>query len=67
MRPGDLPETPSGAAATKVRQRWEALRQAGHLDDPKLERAAAAVTWHTGTMAAATVLLVLAIVVTLAA
>jgi hypothetical protein len=67
MRPGDLPETPSGAAATKVRQRWEELRQAGHLDDPKLEREAAAVTWHTGTMAAATTLLVLAIVVTVAA
>lgn len=65
VRPGDLPDTPSGAAATKVRERWEQLRAEGHLDDPRLERSAAVVRWHTATIAAAAGLLVLAVVTTI--
>ena len=65
LRPGDLPDTPSGAAATKVRERWRQLRDAGHLDDPRLERERATVTWHGATIAAAVALAVLAVVVTI--
>lgn len=65
VRPGDLPDTPSGAAATKVRERWEQLQAQGHLDDPRLERAAAIVRWHTGTLVAAAVLLVVAVTATI--
>ena len=46
VRPGDLPSAPSGQAAALVRRRWEQLRDAGHLDDPRLERDRAAVRWH---------------------
>jgi hypothetical protein len=51
VRPGDLPGTPSGDAAALVRRRWEALRDAGYLDDPKLERDAPVVRWHWGVIA----------------
>lgn len=37
VRPADLPGTASGSAATAVRHRWEELRAAGWLDDPRLE------------------------------
>ena len=37
IRPGDLPETASGSAALIIRRRWEELRDAGWLDDPRLE------------------------------
>jgi hypothetical protein len=57
LRPGDLPETPSGAAATKVREQWRQLREAGHLDDPRLERDTATIRWHVGTIVAAGALL----------
>lgn len=67
VRPGDLPSTPSGAAATKVRERWERLRAQGHLDDPRLERPRASVRWHTGTIAGAMGLLALAVVTTVTA
>lgn len=59
VRPGDLPQSPSGAAALVVRRRWEELRDAGHLDNPRLEHDSAPVVWHTGTLAAAAVLVVL--------
>ncbi len=65
VRPGDLPDTPSGAAATKIRARWEQLRAEGHLDDPRLERTAATVHWHTGTLVAAAGLLLLAVIATI--
>lgn len=39
-------------AAQAVRQRWEALRAAGHLDRPRLEQPRLASTWHGGTLAA---------------
>ena len=50
MAPGELADTPSGSAAALVRQRWEELRAAGHLDDPRLERERAPVRWHVGTL-----------------
>lgn len=46
LRPGDLEGTPSGDVAAYIRRRWEALRDAGHLDDPRLERARPVVRWH---------------------
>ena len=52
IRLGDLPTSPSGNAALLVRRRWQQLRDAGYLDRPRLERAAAKVTWHWGTIAA---------------
>jgi len=46
IRPGDLPTSSSGEAAMLVRRRWEELRDAGYLDDPRLETAKPRVTWH---------------------
>jgi hypothetical protein len=51
IRPGDLPSSPSGSAALLIRRRWEQLRDAGHLDDPRLEHEAPPVTWHRTTIA----------------
>lgn len=46
IRPGDLPTSPSGGAAFIIRQRWEKLRDAGYLDDPRLEFDRPPVEWH---------------------
>lgn len=46
IRPGDVPTSPSGAAAAEVRRRWEALRDAGYLADPRLESDHPPVRWH---------------------
>ena len=61
---GDLAGTSSGDAATIVRRRWERLRDAGYLDDPKLEFDAPPIRWHWG-IAAAVAALVAASVLTL--
>ncbi|WP_370524119.1 PH domain-containing protein [Cellulomonas sp. APG4] len=45
-RPGDLITSASGQAAAHVRRRWEALRDAGYLDDPRLEHDRPQVRWH---------------------
>jgi hypothetical protein len=66
IRPGDLPSSPSGEAALLIRRHWESLRDAGHLDDPKLERDAAPVTWHVATMVVGGALLVLSVVAVVA-
>jgi len=63
VRPGDLADTPSGSAAVVVRERWERLRRAGHLDDPRLERERAEVHWHVGTAATAVALIVVGVIV----
>lgn len=60
IRPGDLPESPSGQAALTVRRHWESLRDAGYLDDPRLEFTRPPVQWHHGTIAGALVLAALA-------
>jgi hypothetical protein len=62
VRPGDLPSTSSGSAALLIRRKWEELRDAGYLDDPRLERDRAPVRWHVPLLAAGVVLAVLAVV-----
>lgn len=62
VRPGDLARTGSGEAAAIVRHRWEQVRDAGLLDDPRLEHERPRVRWHTGTIAATAVLLVASVV-----
>lgn len=46
IRPGDLASSPSGQAAMTIRRQWEQLRDAGHLENPKLERDKPVVHWH---------------------
>jgi len=46
IRAGDLPGSSSGQAALIVRRRWEELRDAGLLDNARLERAQPVVRWH---------------------
>lgn len=58
-RPGDLPSTASGSAALSIRRRWDALRKAGHLDEPRLEWERPPVTWHVGMLLGGGVLVVL--------
>ena len=65
IRAGDLVDTPSGAAAALVIERWQALQAAGHLDDPRLEHERATVRWHVGTGIAALALVGLGIVTSL--
>lgn len=63
IRPGDSPNSPSGQAARNIRSHWESLRDAGHLDDPRLEFETAPVTWHRNTIALTTGLLLLGLLV----
>lgn len=65
IRPGDLPTSPSGEAALVIRETWEALREAGHLDDPKLEFERAPIEWHT-RLGLVALLVLLACIVSLA-
>jgi hypothetical protein len=62
VRPGDLVDSPSGSAAALIRQRWEAVRAAGHLENARLEHDRAPVTWHVGTGVAVLALLAVGIV-----
>ena len=62
IRPGDLPSSPSGGAALLIRHRWEALRDAGYLENPRLERDHPPITWHVSTIVGGTVLTTLAVV-----
>ena len=61
IRPGDVPTSPSGAAAAAVRRRWEELRDAGHLDDPRLEFERVPVRWHWPVIVAAPVLVLIGV------
>lgn len=61
IRPGDTPASPSGQAAWVVRERWEELRDAGHLDNPRLEFERVPVNWHVGTIVAVAALCALGI------
>jgi Bacterial PH domain len=61
IRLGDLPTSPSGNAALMIRRRWQELRGAGHLENPRLERERPVVTWHTGTMAVGVAMALLAL------
>jgi len=51
LRAGDSLNTPSGQAALAIRQHWQALRDAGHLDNPRLEFDRPPVRWHVITIA----------------
>lgn len=51
VRPGESPSSDSGAAALIVRQRWDKLRDAGHLDNPMMERTKPTVTMHRSLIA----------------
>jgi len=61
---GDPESSPGAAvdAAGLVRERWEQLRAAGHLDNPVLERESAPVHWHLETFAIGAILVVLGII-----
>ena len=61
VRPGDLIDSPSGSAAALIDRRWDKMRAAGHLDEPRLERDRAQVTWHVATALCAGVLLAVGI------
>ncbi|MET3806758.1 hypothetical protein ABIB25_003778 [Nakamurella sp. UYEF19] len=56
IRPGDHPDSASGAAAAVVRRQWEELRDLGFLDDPRLEFSQPPIRLHRGTMVAGAVL-----------
>ncbi len=53
--------------ARLVRERLAALRAAGHLDDPRLERARPEVAWHREVVAALVLLAVATVLLPLAA
>jgi len=53
VRPGDLMSSDSGQAAALVRSRWEQVRDAGLLDDPRLERSRPVVRVHVAFIATA--------------
>lgn len=65
IRPGDAPGSPSGDVALVIRRHYDALRDAGHLDDPRLEREKPRSAWHVIPVAVGAVLLVLGLVATL--
>lgn len=65
VRPADLADTPSGAAAALIFERWHELQAAGHLDDPRLERDRATVRWHLGTAAFALALIAVGVATSL--
>jgi hypothetical protein len=50
VRPGDSVTTASGQVAFVLRQRWEALRDAGHLDSGVVEPDSLRVTIHRVTI-----------------
>jgi hypothetical protein len=52
VRPGDLITSDSGQAAFVIRSRWEALRDAGHLDSSASEYSKLRTTWHVRTLVA---------------
>ena len=58
LRPSDLPQTESGAAALVVRQRWLRIREAGFLADPRVEQDRMPVHWHVETIVGFAVLTV---------
>ena len=59
---GDLPKSDSGVAAYHVRSRWEALRDAGHLDRGVVEGTGVVTTWHTRQLIVLAGLAILAVV-----
>jgi hypothetical protein len=63
MPDGDRQSSGGAAdAARLVRERWEQLKAAGHLDNPVLERESVPVRWHVETLAIGAVLIVLGVI-----
>jgi hypothetical protein len=62
VRASDSPFSPAGEAAIEVRRRWEELKNAGHLDNPRLEFERPPVHWHVAFIVTLPVLTVWAIV-----
>lgn len=62
IRPGDLPTSTSGSAALVIRHHWEQLRDAGYLDNPRLEHERVPVRWHVRTIAVGVALTILCVV-----
>lgn len=62
---GDLPTSDSGVAAYHIRLRWEALRDAGHLD-AGVEGTGVVTTWHRRQLLALVGLILLAVAAHLA-
>lgn len=50
-----------GAAVTAVQRRWDQLRDAGFLDEPRLERPTARTELHRGAIVASAALLLLTV------
>jgi hypothetical protein len=61
VRPGDASRSPSGQAAVAIRRQWEGLRDAGHLDNPRLEFQRPPTRWHVGFMATVAVVTLLGV------
>ncbi|HET9647045.1 MAG TPA: PH domain-containing protein [Microlunatus sp.] len=57
IRASDSPYSPSGEAAMHVRRHWQALQDAGHLDEPRLEFERPPIRWHVVSIAASAVLI----------
>lgn len=62
IRASDSPHSPSGEAAMQVRRRWQELKDAGHLDDPRLEFDRPPVQWNLPLLIALPVLVGWAVV-----
>ena len=62
VRPGDSVSTPSGQVAFVLRKRWEALRDAGHLDSGAIEEGSLKATTHWVTIAVLGVLFAASVV-----
>ena len=61
IRPGDLPETDSGAAGVLIRRRWKAKIESGALDDDIADVAPVHFVWHWPQLGGALVLVVVAV------
>lgn len=62
VRPGDAVSTSSGQVAFVLRQRWEALQDAGHLESGTVEEDSLRVVTHWGTIIALALSLVASVV-----
>ena len=56
-----------GTAARVATERWDSLRTAGYLDDPRLERPSPRIVWHQPLLLAIGLLLVATVVLPLIA
>lgn len=63
IRPGDLTQSHSGAAALLVRRHWERLAEEGRIDLGSADTTTVEVRWHPLTVAVAVLLAVATVVV----